>query len=185
MFKSVIYWETCSPKHNSSYEDEPACFSSNSVWYNAQHVTFIHWSCLPRMKLSINLQICPGIKITFCSPNAQCKNHSCKELLSIMYLSSSSALCLNDKMIDYSKNLFITIVISYYLPHIMNDTFFVSTLLHTFWKFGFQYDIYSLCLTAVTIMLSASEHSEGRLSIRSWQMMLALCIITVFFLLRC
>ena len=189
MFKSVVYWETCSQKHNSSYKDESSCFLSNSVWYNAQHVSFyraiIHCSCLPRMKLSIIFQICPGIKINFCSPNARCKNHSCQEFLSLTYLSSSSAMYLNDKMIDYSKNLFITIAISYYLPHIMNDTFFNSTLLHTHWKFGFQYDIYNLCLTAGTVMLSTSELSEGCLSIRSWRMILPLCIITVFFHLRC
>lgn len=137
------------------------------------------------MTLSRNFQICPGIKINFCSPSAQCKNHSCKELLSIMYLSSSNAVYLNYKMIVYSKSLFITIFISYYLLHILNDTFFTSTLLHTFWKFGFQCDMYSLCLTAVMVMLSASELSEGWLSIRSWQMILPLCIIVVFFHLRC
>ena len=127
----------------------------------------------------------PWHKNKFCSPNAQCTNHSCKELLSIMYLSSSSAMYLNDMMIDYSKVLFITNVISYYLLHIMNGTCFNSTLLHTFWKFGFQYDIYSLCLTVVMVMLSASELSKGCLSIRSWWMILPLCIIAVFFLLRC
>ena len=128
MLKSVIYWETCSPEHNNYHKDKSTCVSSNSVWHNAQHVSFYSALILPRKKLSINFQIRSGIFF---------------------------AIAMDSARTTHARN---------------------SSQLWT-------YQV--LCLTAMTFMLSSSELSKGCLSIRSWWMILPLCEITVFFLLRC